>query len=65
MVAVGEIARGRARRRYRQKVGKLLCTRRLRGGGGEQRGEQQDERCPRGAEDVNGSVHVHVHFCFY
>ena len=30
-------------------------------------GEQQDERCPRGAEGVNGSVHVHCCFinCLY
>jgi hypothetical protein len=25
---------------------------------------QQDECRPLGAEDVNGSVHVNVHFCF-
>jgi len=28
-------------------------------------GEQQDECRPRGAENVNGSVHVHCCFVFY
>ena len=40
------------------------CPRRLRGGGVQQGGEQQDECRPRRAEEMNGSVHVHVHFCF-
>jgi hypothetical protein len=43
----------------------IVCPRRLRGGGGEQRGEQQDECRPRRAEDVNGSVHVHCLMIFY
>ena len=35
----------------------IVCPRRLRGGGGEQRGEQQDECRPRRAEEMIGSVH--------
>jgi len=65
MVAEGEIARGRARRRYRQEVGKFLCPCRLRGGGGQQRGEQQDECRSRGAEKMNGSVPCLISFYVY